>query len=389
MKILLVDPAADWSTRDVYVGLRDGLRACGHQVIEFRSGRMLTVFDNALYRAWRVEKKAHPDAIRPTLADASLLMSERAVTWALRHEPDRTIVVTGMYFHPDALELARRAGLHWSLLLTETPYAFEREARMARMASLVWTNERTAVAPLRSLGIDARYLRHAYHPAKHWPAAPDVPEPADVAAHDVLFIGTGFHERLRLLSGVDWAGVDLGLYGAWPHVKVPGRGQKSLRQFIRGSIIGNADAAALYRRAAINLNLFRTSMGFGPKTAHILGAESLGPRAYELAACGAFTLSERRPEIAETFGDLVPTFGSAEELSELVRRWLPDLPGRRAMAAALPAAVRGHSWVERAEQVVSDLRSAGGAGLGPFSAARDASLAAQGEPLGTSRLELV
>ena len=46
------------------------------------------------------------------------------------------------------------------------------------------------------------------------------------------------------------------------------------------------------RRAAVGLNLFRTSMGFEGER-HIYGAESLGPRAYELAATGTFFASAR------------------------------------------------------------------------------------------------
>jgi len=132
-------------------------------------------------------------------------------------------------------------------------------------------------------------------------------------------------------------------------------------------------------------------MGFGKKVVRILGAESLGPRAYELAACGAFFASERRPEVAETFGDLVPAFDGPEELRDVLLRWLPDVSGRRRIAAELPAAVRGHSWTERAKQVVADLERdvVGDDEPDANVTARDASTAAIGKPLGTSALAVV
>ncbi len=379
MKIMIVDPAADWSTRDVYNGLRDGLRAHGHEIIEFRSGRLLAVFAYALERAWRQNGRQGP---RPTPADSAYLVAERVVTWALRHEPDWTIVVSGMYHHPDGLVLSRRAGLRTALLLTESPYDFVKEAVVAPLADLVWTNERTAVAPFRALGADARYLPHAWNPATHRPDGETDPA---APAHDVLFVGTGFRERIALLhaAAAEFGADRLALYGTW----IVGS-RNLLRASMKGDIIANAAAAQLYRKAAVNLNLFRTSVGFGPKAPQILGAESLGPRAYELAALGAFFVSERRPEVEEVFGDLVPTFGDATELVELVRRWLPDRPGREAIRRALPAAVRGHSWIERAAQVVADLRSAGGAGPRSAGTARDASAAVStGEPLGMGALE--
>jgi len=290
-----------------------------------------------------------------------------------------------MYFHPDALVLMRRAGVKVALLLTESPYDIPKEQAMAAVVDVVWTNERTAVAPLRMVNPRTYYLRHAYNPAVHDPR-PN-PRHADVPAHDVVFIGTGFQERVDLFAGVDWAGIDLGLYGAWPLVAR----RSPLRKFLREGIIDNDRATEFYRRAKVNLNLFRTSMGFGKTVARIMGSESLGPRAYELAACGAFFASERRAEVVETFGDLVPTFDGPEELTELLRRWLPDAPGRRRIASALPAAVRGHSWTERAGQVVADLLRpvAGGDEPATNVTARDASTAATGKPLGTGALAVV
>lgn len=347
MKILVVDPGADWSTRDVYDGLCHGLRAQGEvEVLEYRYGRRFAIMRDALDRAWRRDR----GRVKPTDADAALWTSELAVTWALRHQPDWVLVVSGMYFHPDALVLARRAGLRTALLLTESPYDYEREWEVARLADLVWTNERTAVAPLRSANPETHYLPHAYHAERHRPGAP---VPDGTPAHDVVFVGTGFQERVDLLAAVDWTGIDLGLYGTWP---LPGRHR--LRRHLRAGIIENTSTAALYASAKVGLNLFRQSKGFGPRAPRLLGAESLNPRSYELAATGCFHLSDARAEMGEVFGDLVPTFSSPAELQELLRHWLGAPAERARAAAALPAAVRGHSWVDRAAQVVSDLRRA-------------------------------
>ena len=147
-------------------------------------------------------------------------------------------------------------------------------------------------------------------------------------------------------------GIDFGLYGFWR------LGKKSpLRKFVRQGAVDNRTTTVLHRRARVALNLFRSSCGFAPKAPRIEGAESLGPRSYELAAAGVFTLSEYRPEVPETFGSLVPTFRNASELETLLRRWVPDDSGRQALAAQLPATVSGHSWNHRARQVLADLQA--------------------------------
>lgn len=362
MKLLVVDPGADWSTRDVYEGLCHGLRAqAGVEVLEYRYGRRFSIMRDALQTAWRRDK----NRVKPTDADAALWTSELAVTWALRHQPDWLVVVSGMYFHPDALVLARRAGIKTAILLTESPYDYEKEWEVARLADLCWTNERTAVAPLRSANAQTHYLAHAYHPERHTPEASGTtskdspfyrPELETVPAHDVVFVGTGFQERVDLLSAVDWTGINFGLYGTW---LLPSRHR--LRKFTplgQSGIVENTSTAALYARAKVGLNLFRQSKGFGKHALRLLGAESLNPRSYELAATGCFHISDRRPEVGEVFGDLVPTFDTAEELTQLLRHWLGADAERARRAALLPEAVRGHSWVDRAGQVVADLRRA-------------------------------
>jgi spore maturation protein CgeB len=351
VRILVVDPGSDWSTADVYTGLVGGLRAAGQDVVQFRYGRKLAIHEAALVATWKTAKKAGKNLPPPTPADAAYLTSESVVTWALRQAPDWTIVVSGMFFHPDAFVLMRRAGLRTAILLTESPYDHDKESVVASLADVVWTNERTAVEPLRSVNRRSRYLPHAWDPDKH---ATESPLDAAAAAHDVVLVGTGFIERQELLAAVDWTGIDLGLYGAWPLLGPRAR----LRKFVRQGVIKNDVSCSLYRRAKVNLNLFRTSMGFGRKARRVHGAESLGPRAYELAATGSFFFSERRAEVAEVFGDAVPTFEGPKELQALLARWLPDDASRQQIRRALPAMVRGHSWHERAKQVVADLEDA-------------------------------
>ena len=383
MKILLVDPGADWSTADVYAGLDAGLRALGHTVVGFRYGRKMDIMLKALEATFKARAKSkEPIKTKPTVADAAYITSELVVTWALRQQPDWTVIVSGMYFHPDALVLMRRAGLRTAVLLTESPYDIVKEARFAQLADVAWTNERTAVGPLREVNPRTNYMPHAWHPDRHSPSAGALDGAAP--SHDVAFVGTGFRERCDLLQGVQWRGIDLGLYGSWPLL-----GRSRLRRCVKAGITDNTAAAALYRKAKINLNLFRSSMGFSGSAGRILGSESLGPRAYELAACGAFFVSERRAEIADLFGDLVPTFEGPRELQELLKRWLPDEVGRRRIAAQLPAAVRGHSWVERAKQMVTDLSLAAGSGSPLMNTVRDASAAAYGETPGPGALAVV
>lgn len=365
-KILVVHPGASWSTADVFDGLMHGLRHWGADVVEYRLDGRLEHEHQSMGALYRRAKRAHKEVPKPTKVDTVYKASEGAVNKALIERVDVVVVMSAMFFHPAAMVMLRRANTKVVLLCTESPYDVEQEVRIAELItradeysgnpvnplSGVWTNERSSVPAFAAVNPRSGYLPHAWHPERHTtlPQALD----AQVLAHDVVFVGTGtaFPERTEFFEAIDWSGIDLGLYGSWEGL----RPRSPLQACVRAKQVSNEMAAALYRRAKISLNFYRTSKSFGTVTEKIEHAESLNPRAYELAACGAFHLSTPRAEVTEKFGDLVPTFTTAGEADALIRQWLADDAGRAAVAAQLPACVAEDSWVQRARQVLGDLR---------------------------------
>lgn len=351
MKLLLVHPGASWSTADVYEGLLYGLRSHGVDVKPYRLDKRIESSGRTLHAMWRQQRKIDPAAERPTQADIYYDAGCRAVTMALREQVDCVLVVSAMYLHPDVLILMKRAGIRTAVLFTESPYDTEREALVASLVDGCWTNERTAVPMLQAANPCSGYLPHAWHPTNHTPGTHEGDD--EVPAHDVVFVGSGFAERLAWFNAIDWTGIDLGLYGTWEKNRL----SKALRACVREGNVDNRFASALYRRAKVGLNLYRTSKGATTRAEqHITHAESLSPRAYELAACGVFHLSEFRAEVPEVFGDLVPTFRTPAEAEALIRLWLHDDAGRVRVAAQLPARVAAASWVDRAGVVLRDIR---------------------------------
>jgi hypothetical protein len=351
MKVLLVSPGATWSTADVHSGLRYGLVKHGVEVIDYSLDQRIGLAQRVMYGQWRQTKKVNPAAPKPSIADVFYQAGIGALEKALRHRVDVVLVVSAMYFHPDVFVMMKRAGLTVTVLLTESPYDFEKEAKVAALVSGVWTNERSSVPALLAVNPNTGYIPHGWHPEKHLTGAQ--PGDEDVPAHDVVFVGSAFRERVQWLSAIDWSGIDLGLYGNWTQLG----SRHKLRQFIKGAQVDNRVAAALYRRAKVGLNLYRTSVGWGKNAPAIAHAESMNPRAYELARCGAFHVSDYRAEVREVFGDLVPTFSTPTEAAALIRSWLADDAGRRAVAAQLPACVAETSWAERATRIIGDLQT--------------------------------
>ncbi len=365
MKLLVIHPGASWSTADVHDGLVYGLRANGVEVIEYRLDARIGHAHNRTQALYRQARKVHADLPRPTKTDILYKAGEEAIPMALRHQVDAVVVVSAMFFHPDLLIMLRRAGTRVVVLCTESPYDAREELRVAGIIakpdayaghvvnppSGVWTNERSTVPAFRAVNPRSGYIAHGWHPSRHQPHPQ--PHDRDVLAHDVVFVGTGFPERIEWFKAIDWTGIDLGLYGSWDRLGT----RSPLRGCVRAAQVSNEMAAALYRRAKVTLNLYRRSMGWSDHAPRIAHAESLNPRAYELAACGAFHISDHRAEVTEKFGDLVPTFETPAEAEALLRRWLADDEGRARVAAQLPACVAEDSWVHRARQVIGDLHA--------------------------------
>lgn len=361
MRWLVIDSGSQVSTSDVYDGIVAALDRAGHEVFTYAlTGRYQFAYDY-LQTLWEKRRAADPNIPAPLPEDVAYLACSGALERASWYQPDVILNISSMYFAPQAIIDLRRNGYFVATVLTESPYNDDLQGKIAALSNICWTNERTSLGPLRAANPNTCYLRHAYDPLRH---RPDLDVPDDVAAHDVVFVGTAFAERIALLEAVDWSRIDLGLYGAWEwdihgddgELTAMGLAQDSpLRPFVRGGPIPNAQAVALYRRAKIGLNLYRSSVDFAGEGGHVYQAESLNPRAYELAACGAFTISEYRAEVPEVFGTLVPTFTEARQLEILIRCYLADDAGRAQLAAQLPAVVAEESFDHRAAQIVADI----------------------------------
>jgi len=350
VRILLIQPGPSFSTQDVFNGLDYGLQAHGLMVMPYRLDQRITVAAKWLKAMWRVKHKRTKDLPKPTTADILYQASCDALNIALKFRVDAVVLVSATFFHPDVLVCMKRAGLKIYALFTESPYDEDKELTVAGMVDDgvpvidgCWTTERLSVPRFKAVNANVRYLRHAWHPERH---SASLPVREDVPSHDVVFVGSGFSERINFLNAIDWTGIDLGLYGTWKDLGL----KKELRPYIQEGNVSNDYAAALYRKAKIGLNLYR----------HAFAAESLNPRAYELAACGAFSLSEYRAEVPERFGELVPTFRTAPEAEALIRTWLEKPTDRAVASTALPMAVAKDSWVHRASTVLDDLLSMSG-----------------------------
>lgn len=341
MKVLCIHPGHLFATTDVFDGLCAGLRANGVEPVEYRFDRTARLF-YALVKGAEYSGAIVPDADASASEFARWLGASDALAMALDQEVAAVIVVNGLLVPPERMVLLRKLGIPVACIGTEAPYQTDRELQVAPAYTHWFTNERREVWRFSRM-THAVYLPHAYNPERHTPG------PARPGrASDVVFVGSGFPERRSLVQGVDWSTINLVLRGTLWDGKAQGEGA-----------ISNSEACNWYRGARIVLNHHRTST-YHANDQHIAAnsAESLGPRAYEIAACKAPQLcDDSRPEYREVFGDAAVTYraGDSADLERLIRHYLAHDDERLALAAAQHEAVMPHSWQSRAADVLNAL----------------------------------
>lgn len=335
-RIFLVYPGHDVATVDVARGLHHGFEALGCQVQAYHLAGRAQWFGKLL----RAEERISP----AELAEAAFaLAGEEISSKLLRFDPDLVVVVNGEQVHGQAWEalsrLRDRADYPVHLVLTECPYEDAAVEHLLPRVTAAWANDRTS-AERWGCG----YLAAAYDPLQHHPPASPIG-----AVPDVLFVGTGWQERVQFFRQVDWRDVWLRIIG--PQESWAAAENTELASCIEHATIPGTALWAYYAGAGAVLNLHRRSVGIegGPE---VHGGFSLNPRCYQVPACGGLLLSDSRPEFEEVFGKSLPTFETAADLEHLVRYYLANPGARQDAVFASMEAVRPHTYTARAGQIL-------------------------------------
>lgn len=259
---------------------------------------------------------------------------------------DLVLVVKGENLSADTVHALRRGtGAPVVSFYPDDPFSELRSNRLAHGVEVLaaydacFTFARHLVPEYQRVGAARTFhLPFARDPEQHAPAAP-----AGEPEFEVVFVGNLDAERVRWLEPL--AGFRLAVFG-----------EHTLRALPRGSALRGAtflpafygpELARALARGAISLNVMR-----------LQNAGSHNMRSFESPACGAFTLSQRTPELVELFreGEEIACFGCEEEMVAQVRHWLERPAERRRVAEAGFRRVEHDTYAVRAAEI---LRRAG------------------------------
>ncbi|MBE3599178.1 MAG: glycosyltransferase [Limnochordaceae bacterium] len=276
---------------------------------------------------------------------------------------DLVLVLGGERLDAATARSLRRLGRVVAAWVTEDPYTIDRRPEAwAGAFDVVFTNERMAVdryGPGRGVHLPWCTDPQTYRPERVGP-----PEELDV-----VFVGSGFPHRVRLLNGVAdlLATLRVELVGPWDRWDVPL--DPRLRRFVRPPTGRPEAEARLYSRAAITLNVHRLP---GPHdlpenlNASHVGAVSPNNRTFDVAACGGFQLvDDTRADLPCYFrpGEEIEVFRGPEDLAAKLRHYLGRPQLRRAMAQrARRRVLAEHTYDHRIRRMLRIVASLGARG---------------------------
>lgn len=315
-------------------------RACGAEVrlldfSPFADGRVM------------VERLPLPAAARDGLmGDLADLLGEAVVRVALEWKADLVFALAQAPLGASALDRLREAGIATAMWFVENVRVLTYWRQVA--AHYDWFYAIQAGQPETALaGAGARRVRYlplACDPERHQPVALTAAEHERFAA-EVSFAGSPYLNRRRLFSAL--TDFPLRLWGpGWSVPPLASHAAEGGRSFSIDEMV------RVFAASKINLNLHAAThvQGLDPD------ADYVNPRTFELAACNAFQLVDRRAPLPGLFAeDEIACFGSLPELRDEIAYYLRHDEERAAMAArARRRVLADHTYSHRLRSVIDE-----------------------------------
>ncbi len=262
--------------------------------------------------------------------DVVLAMSQAPLSMAILEQMRRKKILTAMWFVENFRHLR-----YWQQMIAGYDFWF------------VMQKEPCLEAFKQAGARQVSYLPLAADPTIHYPLRLS-PEEQHEFGSEVSFLGAGYWNRRQLLPSVLGQGWSFKLWGnewenAGPLRTVLQRG---------GARIDTATSMKIFNATSVNINLHSyTREGFDPD------GDSVNPRTFELASCGAFQVIDQRTLLPELFDEsMMAVMRNPEDLVPTIGQFMNEPEQRREMAEQSKQRVLAeHTYVHRMKTLLSEL----------------------------------
>ena len=317
-------------------------------------GHTVEVFDSpAFFGTFGALKELRVTTDRFEALEASFL---QLVSQAIRarvetFEPDLVLCLAQAPATRQLLKGLRRDGVATAMWFVEDYKVFTYWRAFAPLYDFFFVIQKEPLlSELAGIGACAAYLPMAALPSFHRPLPSGELPPSERRRYGstVSFLGAGYPNRrlaFRQLTHLDFK-----IWGSdW-------EGETVLAPCIQegGARIEPEQAVKIFNASAINLNLHSSVQA----RELVPTGDFVNPRTFELAACGAFQLVDRRELLPELFAeDELATFTSMPELLERLAQYLEHPEERIVLAEkARQRVLSQHTYQHRMAEAIAFIR---------------------------------
>ncbi|GAB6125386.1 CgeB family protein [Humidesulfovibrio idahonensis] len=306
-------------------------------------GHLVEVFDAPeFYASFRALKGLKVTTDRLHYLENSYLqvVSQAVLAKVETFEPDLVLALAQAPLSMQALKRLRRDGVTTAMWFVEDFRLFTYWQAYAPYYDFFAVIQKDEIfSALQSIGVEnALYLPLAAQPDVHQTLELPPAEQRKFGS-DVSFMGAGYPNRRKAFR--DLVRFDFKLWGTdWD-------GDAILAPYVQlsGARVSSEDCVRIFNATKVNINLHSSIQAKDLVT----GGDFVNPRTFEVAACGAFQLVDRRSLMAELFTeDELAVFDGMEELTPRIEHYLAHPEERQAIARRGQARVLAeHTYAAR------------------------------------------
>ncbi len=332
MKIVILEPIEGGSI-PVINYCAESLAQLGHKIIMFRG----SIFYPVLQYLKNVICK---NADHPAYASLGRFLNDLVIHVISDTMPDMVFGVSQSPFFKHNLSYCTRKGIQTVCWFVEDCNRFVGWKNIAPYCDFFFIIQREPIlSHLKGMCKNVEYLPLAANPRIHRPLNLSPAEKVKWGS-DVSFVGAGYPNRIELFSrllpfklkiwGNDWKLAKNTLL----HSKIQESGRR----------VNPEEYVKIFNASKINLNI-HSSMN----PLEIGKGDFVNPRTFEIAACRAFQIVDKRLLLHELFApDELVTFDSADELVSLIKNFLTNDQARQEYASkAYRRAIKEHTYLHR------------------------------------------
>jgi spore maturation protein CgeB len=338
MKILLVNPINGGSL-PIARYCASALKGMGHVVTTFNAEAFSGAMDFAAgYRFERCRKAFRNDLSAAISRSVELMVKEA--------RPDLVLALAQAPLLPDTLDRIAAMGVPSAFWFVEDYRVLTYWRDVAPHYGYFFGIQKEE---FRKELAGAGVARYSYLPTA---ASPEIHAPLSLTPGEeeefgspLSFVGAGYHNRCNLFRAL--ADLPFRIWGSdWPFTPPLDR----LIQ-LNGARIDTETCVRVFNASAVNLNLHSSLNHEGV----VPDGDFVNPRTFEIAACGAFQLVDRRGLLGELFEDgELEVFSDLPELREKIGHYLHH-PAERARFARLgrERVLAEHTYARRMEELLA------------------------------------